>query len=591
MMNSVSDAVEKLFDERRDFIIIGLTGRTGTGCSTVANILATEKFEDLYLPIPKSNEFRTNEERKYKIVYNYCKEHWAKFRVIEMRNVITSFVLEKDYHTFYNFVEKNIDRKYRSNVEILLNQEDIRCEYEDMNTKRNEIKKRINESEEHLKDEDIYEFYFEELPKFTKKLKAIFDEVDKHIYTRLYQILANNIRTSGSAYEDKFIPENIWNLSQRTNSLIKILRKRNKSEKGRVLVVIDSLRNPYEATFFKDRYSSFYLVSINSNQKDRRDRLYNIGYNSGEIKDIDLREYPTKYKGEEKYKIFSNQNIQQCTEIADIHIYNEQEDIDFNQIKLNDFLELKKKIIKYITLIMHPGIITPTHIERTMQIAYNAKMSSGCISRQVGAVVTDNKFSIKSVGWNTVAEGQVPCNLRDINDLVSGGDSDAFSEFELKTSNMSSYCSKKLKLIKGKNGIERLKGRFYPYCFKDIYSDMKREGSKGDIIEKNQVHTRSLHAEENAFLQICKYGGVGLEGGFLFTTASPCELCAKKAYQLGIEKIFYIDPYPGVSEEHILECGIRRPKMILFDGAIGRAYTQLYMQIIPYKDEISYILD
>lgn len=26
-------------------IIIGLTGRTGSGCTTVANILATEKFD------------------------------------------------------------------------------------------------------------------------------------------------------------------------------------------------------------------------------------------------------------------------------------------------------------------------------------------------------------------------------------------------------------------------------------------------------------------------------------------------------------------------------------------------------------------
>ena len=326
-------------------------------------------------------------------------------------------------------------------------------------------------------------------------------------------------------------------------------------------------------------------------QDSRESRLYNIGYTKDEINTIDKIEYPSKYKGEDKYKIFSNQNIQQCTELADIHIYNEQDDIDFNKIKQNDFINLKKKIIKYITLMMHPGIITPTHIERTMQMAYNAKMSSGCISRQVGAVVTDNKFSIKSVGWNTVAEGQVPCNLRDINDLVSGDDVEAFSKFELKNSDMISYCRKKIQNIEDEKEIKKLKGRVYPYCFKDIYSEMKAKNSEGNIIEKNQVHTRSLHAEENAFLQICKYGGIGLEGGFLFTTASPCELCAKKAYQLGIEKIYYIDPYPGVSEDHILECGTRRPKMILFDGAIGRAYTQLYMQIIPYKDEISYLLD
>ena len=121
-----------------------------------------------------------------------------------------------------------------------------------------------------------------------------------------------------------------------------------------------------------------------------------------------------------------------------------------------------------------------------------------------------------------------------------------------------------------------------PYCFKDVYNSFKNQ--------KNQVYTRSLHAEENAFLQISKYGGISLNGGYLFTTASPCELCAKKAYQIGISEIYYIDPYPGIAMDNILNSGINRPKMKLFYGAIGRAYTQLYTPIIPYKDEIKMLI-
>ena len=110
--------------------------------------------------------------------------------------------------------------------------------------------------------------------------------------------------------------------------------------------------------------------------------------------------------------------------------------------------------------------------------------------------------------------------------------------------------------------------------------------------DKNQVHTRSLHAEENAFLQIAKYGGASIQGGKLFTTASPCELCAKKAYQLGIKEIYYIDPYPGLSTRHILSFGKSdNPKMILFKGAIGNAYISMYSSRIPYKDsKLSYWL-
>ena len=91
-------------------------------------------------------------------------------------------------------------------------------------------------------------------------------------------------------------------------------------------------------------------------------------------------------------------------------------------------------------------------------------------------------------------------------------------------------------------------------------------------------------------MQIAKYGGAKVKGGKLFSTASPCELCSKKAYQLGITEIYYIDPYPGIARNHILSFGkAGNPKMILFQGAIGNAYIALYAPKMPYKDEIELI--
>ncbi len=120
-------------------------------------------------------------------------------------------------------------------------------------------------------------------------------------------------------------------------------------------------------------------------------------------------------------------------------------------------------------------------------------------------------------------------------------------------------------------------GRNNTFCFKSIHNKI------------NQVHTRSLHAEENAFLQLTKYGSPGISGGNLFTTASPCELCAKKAYQLGIKQIYYIDPYPGISNNHILRSGSQQPTVTLFSGAVGRAYHDLYEPLMPLKDELARI--
>lgn len=55
---------------------------------------------------------------------------------------------------------------------------------------------------------------------------------------------------------------------------------------------------------------------------------------------------------------------------------------------------------------------------------------------------------------------------------------------------------------------------------------------------------------------------------------------------MGIKEIYYIDSYPGISQKHILECGDNSPKMILFHGAVGRAYVSLYNPFLSLKDEI-----
>ena len=126
-----------------------------------------------------------------------------------------------------------------------------------------------------------------------------------------------------------------------------------------------------------------------------------------------------------------------------------------------------------------------------------------------------------------------------------------------------------------------MKGRPVSYCFKDTENTLR-----GD---KNQVHTRSLHAEENAFLQITKYGGASVMGGKLFSTASPCELCSKKAMQLGIKDIYFIDPYPGISKDHVLANGSDKPNLVQFFGAVGTGYQRLYEPLMPYKDELDYL--
>ncbi|MBQ9273901.1 MAG: hypothetical protein IJ228_03740 [Succinivibrio sp.] len=360
------------------------------------------------------------------------------------------------------------------------------------------------------------------------------------------------------------------NNAMEIRSASKSKTQQDKPGQQRTRICIDALRNALEIEYLRDRYPNFYALAINA-EDDERQRRLSKKLNEDQIKSLDKIEYPHENTD------FYHQNIQACQQIADIHVHNpDAQDLHY--------FELTKQLIKYIALILQPGLVTPSHLERCMQLAYNAKFNSGCLSRQVGAVVTGVDFSVRSVGWNDVPKGQTPCNLRCVEDYCRNKDPQSFSEFELTDPRFDKALQHICSYINSDRDYKnKMNGKCFAYCFKDIYNTITKE--------KNQVYTRSLHAEENAFLQIAKYGGAPLEGGKLFTTASPCELCAKKAYQLGIREIYYIDPYPGISKSHILTFGLTgnklNPKMIFFRGAIGNAYLKLYSPRLPLKDEIA----
>ena len=63
------NAISHVFEQKEKFIIVGLTGRIGSGCTTVANFL-TKDFEALELPLPKPGNSNTNADREYAIVHH-----------------------------------------------------------------------------------------------------------------------------------------------------------------------------------------------------------------------------------------------------------------------------------------------------------------------------------------------------------------------------------------------------------------------------------------------------------------------------------------------------------------------------------------
>lgn len=566
-MQNYSSAITTAFDHVGNFILLGLTGRTGSGCTTAAKILCNEKtFVNL-----ESKIYQTpNDLRKLKIIERYTEKNWEPFYSIQVTSVITSFILQLDYAVFVELLSNEVKAKTKDEIlDLLL---DFKKEYDQMHIRVIKYKaspENTNEQQDVMADV-AFEIYFTEIPVFIEKLKHHLQIIGIDAYVALYQKAGDNIRASGKADDPSFDQENLFLLPRVINKLVTVLKKKHVKEgKKNLFIAIDAIRNPYEAEYFKQRHAHFYLVSVNTPNIERLKHLRESHkFSEIQIKKLDDKEYPKRTSGKE---MFISQNIQKCIELADIHLNNPTRE------KFNDN-ELANQLYWYIALMKHPGLVPPNSIERGMQLAFAAKLNSGCISRQVGAVITDSSFSIKAVGWNSVPEGQVPCVLRSAEDLLVGGDKSAYSFYELNDGDFRGVIEATYRNVLS---IKELNGRNLSFCFKDAYNEVEDK--------ENQVHTRSLHAEENAFLQVTKYGGGGVKGGVLFTTASPCELCSKKAYQLGISRIIYIDPYPGISNDHILNSGDNKPELTLFSGAIGCAYHSLYQPLMPFKDELQMI--
>ena len=85
---NIATGIEKIFERGAGFLVWGLTGRTGSGCSTVADeLLSKSSFPELQWRAPP-NPPATHEDRKDRIVEHWLKERWVKFRKIQVSRML-----------------------------------------------------------------------------------------------------------------------------------------------------------------------------------------------------------------------------------------------------------------------------------------------------------------------------------------------------------------------------------------------------------------------------------------------------------------------------------------------------------------------
>lgn len=671
-------AVEKLYESRQKFVVVGLTGLSGCGCSTLASYMGDKDFfrkrtvvrdpsslqvsgvnyihnTDLYHNAEEGlNQKALSEEvfrRKYSICYKFLDEgNYHPYKIIKYTRVIWLYVLlftknevnKQNRPVTADDIAWKIDdilndkfgpsrvpdkkgnlpdSDYISKRKDYLNYKYIPeifrldgFSWDDLLAGLNEFNPYpfVGDIEAKGEYKQLSDYFFSDaFQNFASALNNYLAKKDYYYLCFLYHRLGYVIRSSGSPTthtSDVFKrpvqdTANLYKLVHLINCLIKGLRKRDNNDvPGESRVVIDSIRSSLEVFYLRERYSAFYMVAVHDDEhhdKHLKQKICDLFDDSVKYKDdykeqVELIFDKIQKLSEEEVKnkdfeegYFYSPNVSQCISDSEIHIAN-TEGIDPNA---SSFYTMAEQWMKYAALILHPGLITPSSEERCMVVAYTAKFNSSCLSRQVGAVITNEYHSIRTIGWNEVPYGHIPCGLRDVRELISE-DPEAtvpnyryvYSEFERGTFK---YPKSKLTFRQSLTNDfswlqqvnDNLKGLPFPYCFKTMHNRYEKE--------KNQVHTRSLHAEENAMLQMVKFGGEKLMNGIIYVTASPCELCSKKLYQIGVRTIVYIDPYPGIARQNIIGNGYKRPTLKLFQGVYGSTYYKLYQPFISYKDELT----
>lgn len=634
--------IHQVYDQRQNFIIVALTGITGSGCSSFAELMATpfeewgtkkyvRKLDEIKKYYVSSNKQEVVFARKYTTCYNVCLKQYNKpFTIIKYRNVILLYAIKKMSNgsidemmdRFIKVLSGKFYRSYRSRDKFTY---DVNNHFEKSDLEKWGLTEKLCSEIQDIGEDNVKlsKVYFS--PSFAHFCDSLYEELKaRDYYAKNFFVhrLGYTIRATGNpepTHDECLKSDNnhIFDLVEFINHIIKGYHESDRSAPRRF--VIDSVRSSLEIMYLRERYNAFYQIALHNDGREEnlvRDKVSRYVKDSKHLNEVcanihglSLREAD---KGDFEDGFFFSPDISRCVTESEIHIEYQSltnlmnEDKSKRDFSACSFYSYGEQWMKFYSLIMRPGLITPSRDERCMSIAYIAKFNSGCISRQVGCTIVDKDFAVQSVGWNDPPSAQLPCELRYVDELitperlreVNGVDgclnqNHVYSKFEVEDTKEYKFDKPKgishhkmgfLACLKDEIDQKVLRGLSdeglpYPYCFRSRYNTYKGN--------KDQVNTRSLHAEENTMLRISSVGGIGLKGGTMYVTASPCVLCSKKAYQIGIKDIVYLDPYTDIAPDLIINCGFASPMLRPFRGAIGGTFYKLYQPFLPYKDELS----
>lgn len=92
-----SEHIEKIFEQKKDFVIIATTGKVNSKVTDVCKLLTSEKLlPDTATQPADTSGYDMSEIREFKVVYRYLHHNWRPFIEISVTSIMISFLLESD---------------------------------------------------------------------------------------------------------------------------------------------------------------------------------------------------------------------------------------------------------------------------------------------------------------------------------------------------------------------------------------------------------------------------------------------------------------------------------------------------------------
>lgn len=391
-------------------------------------------------------------------------------------------------------------------------------------------------------------------------------------------------QTAGNALRKKYKTEVLaeYAINQIDRSRLSYEKSGEEYGKERLAFIIDQIKHPDEIKVLRLVYrKNLYVLGVMSLQEQREARLLEEGNKLDDVAAIISRD--------QKEPDAWGQHLEKAFKMADY----------FLQHPFGKPATLEKHIVRFVNLIHGSNSITPTSHEHAMYVAFSAAAKSACLSRQVGACITDKYGRVIAIGANDVpspggglyyANGKMDdrCYKKRIceNDKQKGerlNDIDAAIRNELQL-----LVSAESEEIKNKIASERWAEK--------LSNAAKLNSGIRDLIE----FSRAVHAEMDALVSLSRSGGGMSQDGFLYTTTFPCHNCARHIIAAGIKKVYYIEPYAkslAISshqdainvvdfEDDETEHDIHSTKVefIHFSGVAPRAFNDLFSRDSGRKD-------